>query len=165
MCCGILQEYYTGVPKCSGSYLPECKNIPKSVLQWSNYFDIKLLWCEIIGAIGSVGGTFQNILLRLKSGAILTESEYYNLYIKLYNSINYLPSPYLDLGIVTLIYSSVGIKIHMIIYQPYATDSTLCGILLHPMCMSNNCSDMSKMILISWFHNLDESVNTICQTI
>jgi len=64
----------------------------------------------------------KTIPVKLEPGAILSGSDHYNLYNKLYNLINYLSPAHLKTGIVTLKHSAVGIQIHMIIYKPYAID-------------------------------------------
>ena len=51
---------------------------------------MKLLGCANIGAIGCIGRVSESIPVHLKPGAILSGSDYYNVYIKWYNSINYL---------------------------------------------------------------------------
>jgi len=50
-----------------------------NLLGWANF-----------GAIGSIGRVSESIQVHLEPGAILSGSDYYNVLIKLYNSINYL---------------------------------------------------------------------------
>jgi len=43
---------------------------------------MKLLGCGNFGAIGNIGHVYESILVHLEPGAILSGSDYYNVYIK-----------------------------------------------------------------------------------
>jgi len=78
----VLQDYITGAPQCSGCCATESKNILKNVWLPLKCYKIKLLECANFGAIGSIGRVSKTIPVHLEPGAILSRSDYYNVYIK-----------------------------------------------------------------------------------
>jgi len=62
---------------------------------------IDLSGCANFSAIGCIGHLPKSIAVPLNPGAILSGSDDFNGYIKLYNSIKYLPPAHPDWGIVT----------------------------------------------------------------
>jgi len=72
----------------------------------SKCYRIKLWECANFAAIGSSGGIAKTIPMHPKPEAILSGSDYYNVYSKQYNSIDYPPPAHLDPCIVTNIQSS-----------------------------------------------------------
>jgi hypothetical protein len=78
----VLRDYFTGAPQYSGSCGTEYKNILKNVWSSSKCYKIKLLECANFGAIGSIGHGSKTIPVHLEPGAVLSGSDYYNVYIK-----------------------------------------------------------------------------------
>jgi hypothetical protein len=78
----VLRDYFTGAPQCSGSCGTEYKSILKNVWLSSKCYKIKLLECANFGAIGSIGRVSKTIPVHLEPGAVLSGSDYYNVYIK-----------------------------------------------------------------------------------
>jgi len=72
----------SGAPQCCGSCGREYKNILKNVWLSSKCYKIKLLECENFGAIRSIGRVSKTIPVHLEPGAVLSRSDYYNVYIK-----------------------------------------------------------------------------------
>jgi len=78
----VLRDHITGAPQCSGSCGIEYKNILKSVWLSSKCYKIKLLECANLGAIGSIRHVSKTIPVHLEPGAVLSRSDYCNVYIK-----------------------------------------------------------------------------------
>ena len=78
----VLRDYFTGAPPCSGSCRSEYKNILKNVWLSLKCYKIELLECGNFGAIGSIGRVSKTIPVYLEPGAVLSRSDYYNVYIK-----------------------------------------------------------------------------------
>jgi len=82
MCSPVLRDYILIAPQCSKSCGAEDMNIVKSVYLASKCYKMKLLECANFGAIGSIGRSSKTILVLLEPGAILSGSDYYNVYVK-----------------------------------------------------------------------------------
>jgi len=78
----VLRDYFTGAPGCLGSCGREYKDILKNVWLSSKCYKFKLLECANFGAIGSIGRVSKTIPVHLEPGAVLSRSDYYNVYIK-----------------------------------------------------------------------------------
>jgi hypothetical protein len=78
----VLRNYFTSAPQCSGSCGTEYKSILKNVWLSSKCYKIKLFECGNFGAIGIIGHVSKIIPVHLEPGAILSGSDYYNVYIK-----------------------------------------------------------------------------------
>jgi hypothetical protein len=78
----VLRDYFTGAPQYSGSCGTEYLSILKNVWLSSKCSKIKLLECANFGAIGSIGRVSKTIPVHLEPGAVLSGSDYCNVYIK-----------------------------------------------------------------------------------
>jgi len=78
----VLRDYFTSAPQCSGSCGTEYKNILKNVWLSSKCYIIKLLECANFGAIGRNGRVSKTIPVHLETGAVLSMSDYFHVYIK-----------------------------------------------------------------------------------
>jgi hypothetical protein len=78
----VLRDYFTGAPQCSGGCGTKYKSILKNVRLSSKCYKVKLLECANFEAIGSIGRVSKIIPVRLEPGAVLSGSDYYNVYIK-----------------------------------------------------------------------------------
>jgi len=78
----VLRDYFTSAPQGSGSCGTGSKNILKNVWLSSKYYKIKLLEYANFGAIGSIGCVSKTVPVNLEPGAVLSSSDFYNVYIK-----------------------------------------------------------------------------------
>jgi hypothetical protein len=97
----VVRDYFTSAPHCSDSYGTAYQITLKNVWLSTKCCKIKSLECANFEAIGSIGHISKTIPVHFAPEAVLSRRDYYNVFMKKYNSINYLSPAYLDSCIVT----------------------------------------------------------------
>ena len=78
----VLRDYFTGASQCSGSCGTEYKRILSNEWLSSKCYQIRHLECANFGAIGSIGRITKTIPVHLQPRAVLSASDYYNVYMQ-----------------------------------------------------------------------------------